>query len=110
MLTLRPLVFFFFWCFQAFSWWPELMTEHAETFLSLYRADMDAALQAQPADSWNSFPLFQLLNNFLRSDGERRRRLSRVFASTKAGVKPRRSPAHFEASPFGHKALRVSER
>ena len=47
--------------------------EHAEAFLSLYRADMDAALQAQPADSWNSFPLFQLLNNFLRADGERAR-------------------------------------
>uniref|UniRef100_A0A672H829 Calcium dependent secretion activator 2 n=1 Tax=Salarias fasciatus TaxID=181472 RepID=A0A672H829_SALFA len=53
---------------QAFSWWPELMAEHAETFLSLYRADMDGALQVQPADSWNSFPLFQLLNNFLRTD------------------------------------------
>lgn len=45
--------------------------EHAETFLSLYRADMDAGLQAQPANSWNTFPLFQLLNSFLRSDGER---------------------------------------
>ncbi|GLD61734.1 calcium-dependent secretion activator 2 isoform X9 [Lates japonicus] len=53
---------------EAFSWWPELMAEHAETFLSLYRADMDAALQVQPDDSWDSFPLFQLLNNFLRTD------------------------------------------
>ncbi|KAM9854204.1 calcium-dependent secretion activator 2 [Aulostomus maculatus] len=53
---------------EAFSWWPELMAEHAEMFLSLYRADMDAALQVQPVDSWNSFPLFQLLNNFLRTD------------------------------------------
>ncbi|KAM3609881.1 uncharacterized protein V6R79_021775 [Siganus canaliculatus] len=53
---------------EAFSWWPELMAEHAETFLALYRADMDAALQVQPLDSWDSFPLFQLLNNFLRSD------------------------------------------
>ncbi|XP_071316193.1 calcium-dependent secretion activator 2 isoform X6 [Trachinotus anak] len=53
---------------EAFSWWPELMAEHAETFLSLYRADMDAALQVQPVDSWDSFPLFQLLNNFLRND------------------------------------------
>uniref|UniRef100_A0A674PEQ6 Calcium dependent secretion activator 2 n=1 Tax=Takifugu rubripes TaxID=31033 RepID=A0A674PEQ6_TAKRU len=52
---------------EAFSWWPELMAEHTETFLSLYRADMDAALQVQPVDSWNSFPLFQLLNNFLRT-------------------------------------------
>ncbi|XP_034534814.1 calcium-dependent secretion activator 2-like, partial [Notolabrus celidotus] len=53
---------------EAFSWWPELMAEHAETFLSLYRADMDAALQVQPVDSWDSFPLFQLHNNFLRTD------------------------------------------
>uniref|UniRef100_A0A3P8TJ86 Calcium dependent secretion activator 2 n=1 Tax=Amphiprion percula TaxID=161767 RepID=A0A3P8TJ86_AMPPE len=53
---------------EAFSWWPELMAEHAETFLSLYKVDMDAALQVQPVDSWNSFPLFQLLNNFLRTD------------------------------------------
>uniref|UniRef100_A0A673B4X2 Calcium dependent secretion activator 2 n=1 Tax=Sphaeramia orbicularis TaxID=375764 RepID=A0A673B4X2_9TELE len=52
----------------AFSWWPEVMAEHAETFLSLYRSNMDAALQVQPVDSWNSFPLFQLLNNFLRTD------------------------------------------
>ncbi|CAN9498809.1 unnamed protein product [Ophioblennius macclurei] len=53
---------------EAFSWWPELMAEHGETFLSLYKADMDGALQVQPLDSWNSFPLFQLLNNFLRTD------------------------------------------
>ncbi|XP_026168144.1 calcium-dependent secretion activator 2 isoform X3 [Mastacembelus armatus] len=53
---------------EAFSWWPELMADHAETFLSLYRTDMDAALQVQPVDSWDSFPLFQLLNNFLRTD------------------------------------------
>uniref|UniRef100_A0A8D3BFA8 Calcium dependent secretion activator 2 n=1 Tax=Scophthalmus maximus TaxID=52904 RepID=A0A8D3BFA8_SCOMX len=53
---------------EAFSWWPELMAEHAETFLSLYRADMDGALQVQPVDSWDSFPLFQLLNNFLQTD------------------------------------------
>uniref|UniRef100_A0AAQ4RB88 Calcium dependent secretion activator 2 n=1 Tax=Gasterosteus aculeatus aculeatus TaxID=481459 RepID=A0AAQ4RB88_GASAC len=53
---------------EAFSWWPELMAEHAEAFLSLYRADMDAALQVQPVDSWDSFPLFQLLNNFLQTD------------------------------------------
>ncbi|KAF7647336.1 hypothetical protein LDENG_00174130 [Lucifuga dentata] len=53
---------------EAFSWWPDLMAEHAEAFLSLFRADMDSALQVQPVDSWNSFPLFQLLNNFLRTD------------------------------------------
>ncbi|XP_041651835.1 calcium-dependent secretion activator 2 isoform X2 [Cheilinus undulatus] len=53
---------------EAFSWWPDLMAEHAETFLSLYKADMDGALQVQPVDSWDSFPLFQLHNNFLRTD------------------------------------------
>ncbi|XP_053498039.1 calcium-dependent secretion activator 2 isoform X3 [Ictalurus furcatus] len=53
---------------EAFSWWPEAMAEHAETFLSLYTVDMDAALAVQPQDSWDSFPLFQLLNNFLRTD------------------------------------------
>nr|XP_057942247.1 calcium-dependent secretion activator 2 isoform X2 [Doryrhamphus excisus] len=53
---------------EAFSWWPELMSEHAESFLSLYRVDMDSALQVQPLDSWDSFPLFQLLNGFLRTD------------------------------------------
>ncbi|KAM6973644.1 calcium-dependent secretion activator 2 [Aplochiton taeniatus] len=53
---------------EAFSWWPELMAEHAEKFLSLYTVDMDAALQFQPVDSWASFPLFQLLNNFLQTD------------------------------------------
>ncbi|KAM4602008.1 calcium-dependent secretion activator 2 isoform 2-T2 [Polymixia lowei] len=53
---------------EAFLWWPEMMAEHAESFLSLYGADMDAALQVQPVDSWDSFPLFQLLNNFLRND------------------------------------------
>uniref|UniRef100_A0A3B3ZU91 Uncharacterized protein n=1 Tax=Periophthalmus magnuspinnatus TaxID=409849 RepID=A0A3B3ZU91_9GOBI len=53
---------------EAFSWWPELMAEHSESFLSLYRAEMDAALQVQPVDSWNCFPLFQLLNNYFLTD------------------------------------------
>uniref|UniRef100_A0A8C1VGJ3 Ca++-dependent secretion activator 2 n=1 Tax=Cyprinus carpio TaxID=7962 RepID=A0A8C1VGJ3_CYPCA len=53
---------------EAFSWWPEAMGEHAETFLSLYTVDMDTALAVQSQDSWDSFPLFQLLNNFLRTD------------------------------------------
>ncbi|XDV51710.1 hypothetical protein PO909_020546, partial [Leuciscus waleckii] len=52
----------------AFAWWSDLMVEHAETFLSLYAVDMDAALEVQPPDSWDSFPLFQLLNDFLRID------------------------------------------
>lgn len=56
--------------FQAFSWWPELMAEHATHFLSLYQAHVDSALAVQAVDSWDSFPLFQLLNNFLRTDRE----------------------------------------
>lgn len=57
-------------CLQAFAWWPELLAEHAEKFLSLYSVDMDSALEAQPQDSWDSFPLFQLLNNALRNDSK----------------------------------------
>ncbi|XP_061147977.1 calcium-dependent secretion activator 1 isoform X4 [Syngnathus typhle] len=53
---------------EAFAWWSDLMVEHAETFLCLYSTDMDAALEVQPPDSWDSFPLFQLLNDFLRMD------------------------------------------
>ncbi|KAH0502595.1 Calcium-dependent secretion activator 1, partial [Microtus ochrogaster] len=53
---------------EAFAWWSDLMVEHAETFLSLFAVDMDAALEVQPPDSWDSFPLFQLLNDFLRTD------------------------------------------
>lgn len=44
------------------------MTEHAETFLAMYAVDMDAALEIQSPESWDSFPLFQLLNDFLRTD------------------------------------------
>ncbi|XP_077194492.1 calcium-dependent secretion activator 2 isoform X8 [Paroedura picta] len=53
---------------EAFAWWPDLLSEHAEKFWSLFTVDMDSALEAQTPDSWDSFPLFQLLNNFLRND------------------------------------------
>lgn len=53
---------------KAFAWWSDLMVEHAEHFLSLYGVDMDAALEIQSPESWDSFPLFQLLNDFLRTD------------------------------------------
>ncbi|XP_024268341.1 calcium-dependent secretion activator 1 isoform X2 [Oncorhynchus tshawytscha] len=53
---------------SAFAWWSDLMTEHAETFLAMYAVDMDAALEIQSPESWDSFPLFQLLNDFLRND------------------------------------------
>ncbi|KAM7005738.1 calcium-dependent secretion activator 1 isoform 3-T3 [Tautogolabrus adspersus] len=53
---------------SAFAWWTDLMVEHAEHFLALYAVDMDAALEIQSPESWDSFPLFQLLNDFLRTD------------------------------------------
>ncbi|XP_031613485.1 calcium-dependent secretion activator 1 isoform X8 [Oreochromis aureus] len=53
---------------EAFAWWTDLMVEHAENFLALYAIDMDAALEIQSPESWDSFPLFQLLNDFLRTD------------------------------------------
>ncbi|XP_060898950.1 calcium-dependent secretion activator 1 isoform X16 [Labrus mixtus] len=53
---------------EAFAWWTDLMVEHAENFLALYAVDMDAALEIQSPESWDSFPLFQLLNDFLRMD------------------------------------------
>ncbi|XP_056131486.1 calcium-dependent secretion activator 1 isoform X1 [Lampris incognitus] len=53
---------------EAFAWWTDLMVEHAENFLALYAVDMDAALEIQSPESWDSFPLFQLLNDFLRAD------------------------------------------
>lgn len=66
VLITSPL--FFCHVSKAFAWWSDLMVEHAETFLSLFAVDMDAALEVQPPDSWDSFPLFQLLNDFLRTD------------------------------------------
>ena len=59
-------------CFglQAFAWFSDLLVEHAEIFWSLFGVDMTAVMEAQPADTWDSFPLFQLLNDYLRTDGE----------------------------------------
>ena len=48
----------------------EEIVEHAEIFLSLFAVDMDSVLEQQPPDTWNSFPLFQILNDFLLKDGE----------------------------------------
>lgn len=31
---------------------------------------MDRILAEQPPDTWDSFPLFQVLNDYLRTDGE----------------------------------------
>lgn len=30
---------------------------------------MDRILAEQPPDTWDSFPLFQILNDYLRTDG-----------------------------------------
>lgn len=69
-LRSHPFLLYFPTLLQAFAWWPDLLAEHAEKFWALFTVDMDTALEAQPQDSWDSFPLFQLLNNFLRNDSE----------------------------------------
>ncbi|KAI6216158.1 hypothetical protein M3Y99_01836800 [Aphelenchoides fujianensis] len=55
---------------EAFAWFNDLLADHSEIFWSLYSVDLDAALDVQPPDSWDSFPLFQLLNDFLSSERE----------------------------------------
>ncbi len=47
---------FLFLLLQAFAWWSDLMVEHAETFLSLYAVDMDAALEVQPPGQLGQLP------------------------------------------------------
>ena len=56
--------------FQAFAWFSDLLVEHSEIFWSLFAVDMDNILAEQPPDTWDSFPLFQILNDYLRTDGE----------------------------------------
>lgn len=51
-------------CSQAFAWFSDLLVEHAEIFWSLFAVDMDAVLEDQPADTWDSFPLFQVSARF----------------------------------------------
>lgn len=46
-----------------------MLVEHAEIFWSLFAVDMDRVLAEQPPDTWDSFPLFQILNDYLRTDG-----------------------------------------
>ncbi|KAF9413049.1 hypothetical protein HW555_008601 [Spodoptera exigua] len=53
---------------NAFAWFSELLVEHAEIFWALFGVDMDRVLAEQPPDTWDSFPLFQILNDYLRSD------------------------------------------
>ncbi|XP_011307053.1 calcium-dependent secretion activator [Fopius arisanus] len=53
---------------EAFAWFSDLLVEHAEIFWSLFAVDMDKVLSEQPPDTWDSFPLFQILNDYLRMD------------------------------------------
>ncbi|KAI5645911.1 calcium-dependent secretion activator [Phthorimaea operculella] len=53
---------------NAFAWFSELLVEHAEIFWALFGVDMDRVLAEQPPDTWDSFPLFQILNDYLRID------------------------------------------
>ena len=46
------------------------MAEHSEMFWSMFLVDMNAALEVQPPDSWDSFELFQVLNNWLQTSSE----------------------------------------
>nr|CAD7260060.1 unnamed protein product [Timema shepardi] len=53
---------------KAFAWFSDLLVEHAEIFWSLFAVDMNQVLAEQPPDTWDSFPLFQILNDYLRTD------------------------------------------
>jgi len=53
---------------NAFAWFSDLLVEHSEIFWSLFAVDMDTVLAEQPPDTWDSFPLFQILNDYLRTD------------------------------------------
>ena len=54
---------------EAFQQYQELMIEHEEIFWSLFAVDMEHVIDQQPIESWDSFPLFQLLNDYLRTHG-----------------------------------------
>ncbi|RWS05469.1 calcium-dependent secretion activator-like protein [Dinothrombium tinctorium] len=53
---------------DAFAWFSDLLVDHCEIFWSLFAVDMNTILAEQPPDTWESFPLFQVLNNYLRID------------------------------------------
>ena len=54
---------------QALELFSTFLVEHTELFWSLFTVDLDAALDVQPLDSWDSFNLFQLLNDFFHKEG-----------------------------------------
>ncbi|KAK7576314.1 hypothetical protein V9T40_012600 [Parthenolecanium corni] len=53
---------------EAFAWFSDLLVEHAEIFWALFAVDMDRILAEQPPDTWDTFQLFQILNDYLRLD------------------------------------------
>ena len=57
-------------CIQAYPWFVSLIVEHSEKFWTLFGASMDSILKQQPKDNWDSFPLFQIINDYLITDGE----------------------------------------
>lgn len=68
---------------KAFAWFSDLLVDHAELFWGMFAADMEAVLNEQPPDTWDSFPLFQTLNDYLRGDGEC------IWAFNKSAQRPR---------------------
>ncbi|XP_070498250.1 calcium-dependent secretion activator isoform X4 [Chironomus tepperi] len=69
----------------AFAWFSDLLVEHAEMFWSMFACDMERVLAEQPPDTWDSFPLFQVLNDYLRTDdnlknGRFHHQLQTIFA------------------------------
>ncbi|KAG5668905.1 hypothetical protein PVAND_016818 [Polypedilum vanderplanki] len=70
---------------EAFAWFSDLLVEHAEMFWSMFACDMERVLAEQPPDTWDSFPLFQVLNDYLRTDdnlknGRFHHQLQTIFA------------------------------
>ena len=55
---------------QAFTWFSDLLVEHSEIFWSLFAVDLESVISSQPPDTWNSFPIFQVLNDYLIHAGE----------------------------------------
>ncbi|KAL3310750.1 Ca -dependent secretion activator, partial [Cichlidogyrus casuarinus] len=52
----------------SFTWFNDLLTDHAELFWSLFNSEMMAVMETKSPDSWDSFPLFQILNDYLITD------------------------------------------
>ncbi|CAF0842404.1 unnamed protein product [Adineta steineri] len=70
---------------EAFQQYNDLLIEHEEIFWSLFVVDMEHVIDQQPIESWDSFPLFQLLNDYLRvheslSQGRFHQQLRDTFA------------------------------